>query len=193
MQGTVHCGHAVIEQIRGLLRRPAESVAKDQDRPLLGRQVLDGGEVSKLDGFPRDDQHVGPRVVGSNLVQQPVGIGLKRTVYRLLSLRTFQRLQSAGPALEKVEAGVRGDAVEPGPDHGASFEACPAPPRPQQRLLYHVFRLIEGAEHPVAVQVELSPIGLGDAGECRLIAGSHSRNQGGRLLLIRGSDAQTAP
>jgi hypothetical protein len=37
------------------LRRPPERIAKDQDRPLFGRQLLDGCQVGKLDGFSRYD------------------------------------------------------------------------------------------------------------------------------------------
>jgi hypothetical protein len=40
-------------------------------------------------------------------------------------------------------------------------------PRPQQRLLDQVLGLLEGAEHAVAVHVDLAPVALGQLGEPR--------------------------
>ena len=45
------------------------------------------------------------------------------------------------------------------------LEVVPAPPRAQQRLLHQVLGLVEGPEHPVAVDVQLAPVLLGPGGE----------------------------
>src|SRR5258708_3024106 len=86
-----------------------------------------------------------------------------------------------------VETRVRRDAVEPGPNHGSSFEAGPPLPCSKQRLLHQVLRLIERPEHAIAVQVKLFPIRLGESGESGLI--SRAR----RLPLIPLSDSQKLP
>src|SRR5258708_7739633 len=86
-----------------------------------------------------------------------------------------------------VETRVGRDAVEPGPNHGSSFEAGPPLPCSKQRLLHQVLRLIERPEHAIAVQVKLFPIRLGESGESGLI----SRDR--RLPLIRVADSQKVP
>jgi len=40
-----------------------------------------------------------------------------------------------------------------------------AAPRPQERLLHEILGFLEGAEHPVAVHVQLPPVALHERGE----------------------------
>ena len=65
----------------------------------------------------------------------------------------------------EIEYDVGRDPVEPGPKHRAAVEAVAGAPRTQERLLYGVLRIVERREHPVAVDVELAPVTLGESGE----------------------------
>ena len=81
--------------------------------------------------------------------------------------RTLQliRERSAPTSPEVVEAGVGRDRVQPRTKRRATRERAPTVPRSQERLLYQVFGSVEGAQHPVAVNVELPPVRLGDLAE----------------------------
>jgi hypothetical protein len=46
------------------------------------------------------------------------------------------------------------------------------PPRAKEGLLHCVFGVLERAEHPVAVQLELGPVALNERRERGLVAGS---------------------
>ena len=81
------------------------------------------------------------------------------------------RGQPARAAPQAVEADVRRDPVEPGPNERAAVERLARPPRPQERLLDGVLGLVERGEHPVAVDVELAPVSLGEGRECGLPTG----------------------
>jgi hypothetical protein len=50
-----------------------------------------------------------------------------------------------------------------------AVEAGPAAPCVQERLLDRVFGLVEGGEHPVAVDVQLTPVPFGQSGERGLV------------------------
>jgi hypothetical protein len=65
------------------------------------------------------------------------------------------RQHALGPLGDQVEARVRGDPVEPRADRAAALEPRQRPPRPQQRLLERVLGVVDGAEHAVAVRVQL--------------------------------------
>ena len=49
------------------------------------------------------------------------------------------------------------------------------PPRPQERLLDRVLGLVKRGEHPIAVDVELAPVSLGEGRECGLPTGERGR------------------
>ncbi len=105
---------------------------------------MDGYQVSELDGFLCDHQRIWLGVAGRDLVEQPIGIGLKPVHgRRLFAPSTVGGQKRARPALENVEACVSRNTVEPCSDHGASLEPSPGPPCPQECLLHQVFGLIE--------------------------------------------------
>ena len=67
-----------------------------------------------------------------------------------------------------------------------------APPRPEERLLHGVLGLVERGEHPVAVDVELAPVPLGERGERGLGRGHPSEPVAGdaaRPVMPRPSRA----
>src|SRR5262249_6638644 len=63
-------------------------------------------------------------------------------------------------AAQHVEADVRCDAIEPGPEGGAAFEAVEPAPRAHHRLLHGVLGVEGRAEHPVAVARQLPAVAL---------------------------------
>ena len=61
---------------------------------------------------------------------------------------------------DRVQARVGRDPVEPGAQRAAALEPRQAAPRAQQRLLQRVLGVVERAEHPVAVRVQLAAMRL---------------------------------
>ena len=95
------------------------------------------------------------------------------------------RRRTAAPATrrdlrrEHVEADVRGDPVQPRAEQRAAVEGLAPAPRAQERLLHGVLGLLERAEHPVAVHVQLAPVALGERVERRFVAGPGRGDGGG--------------
>lgn len=68
-----------------------------------------------------------------------------------------------------------------------SFAACPlkgftCPPGAKHGLLDHVLGVVHRPQHPVAMNLQLSSIALGQGGKGHLVAGTH----GGGGLLSQG-------
>src|SRR5262249_37404751 len=61
--------------------------------------------------------------------------------------------------------GVGRTFVQPPPERGRAADGPPPPPCAQERLLDEVLAVVEGAEHPVAVHVELPAMALKQFGE----------------------------
>ena len=114
-----------------------------------------------------DDHGLRLVVARRDLVEQAVRVGRDP---RHLGERVH-RGQPARAAPERVEADVRRDPVEPGADQRAAVERLARPPRPQERLLDGVLGLVERGQHPVAVDVELAPVSLGEGRERGLPTG----------------------
>jgi hypothetical protein len=106
----------------------------------------------------------GSLLAGGQALQQPVWVGLQPG-----HLGGAGRVHPPRPTRQLVQAGVGGDPVEPGPQARAAGEAAAPAPGPQQRLLHQVLGVLEGAEHAVAVQMELAPVALGQRGKARLV------------------------
>jgi len=65
-----------------------------------------------------------------------------------------------------------------GPERRAALEATEVLPRAQKRLLHQILRLVERAQHPVAVHPQLPAMTLDEHRERALIArpcGGHDR------------------
>src|SRR5438067_1347519 len=63
-------------------------------------------------------------------------------------------------ARDRGEADIGGDGVKPGAELRARLVAVGAFPGAQHRLLERVVGVVERAEHPVAVEMERSPLWL---------------------------------
>src|SRR5712691_10446110 len=80
--------------------------------------------------------------------------------------------QLGGPrasACDGGEADVGGDGVQPGGELRARLVAVGAFPGAQHRLLERVVGVVERAEHPVAMEVERSPVWLDQERERLLV------------------------
>ena len=168
LESTVGGGDARLEEGSCLDCRPAEHVADDQRGALPRRQDLQCGEECELDRLALDDDRVGLVVARCDLVQQSVRVRLQP---RHLGKGVKGR-HLPGPAPDRVHADVGRDAVEPSAER-LSREPLAAAPCPEERLLDRVLRLVERAEHPVAVDVQLAPMALGELGEPGLV-GDHA-------------------
>jgi hypothetical protein len=79
------------------------------------------------------------------------------------------RQRALRPARVRVAAHVRRDLVQPGAKGAATPEPGKASPRAQQRLLESVVRIMDRAQHPVAVRVQLAAMALDDVSESLLL------------------------
>jgi hypothetical protein len=132
------------------------------------RQQLNRCDERELDRFLLDELGFGPVVGRRELVQQAIGIRLKpwnrgQGPRRLVGF-------CAGAPLERIQAGIRGDAVEPRSKGRAASECPPVTPRAQEGLLDEIFRVLERAHHPVAVDLKLPTMRLEKLSERRLVA-----------------------
>ena len=143
--------------VGGLLRRPVEDVAQDQDRALARRQQLDRGEERQLDRLARDRRpcRARPRAARSRRAGGPGRAGA-RAPRRATGASATGEPPVGAP--DRVEADVRGDPVEPRPEGRRAVEGLAGAPRPQEGLLDGVLGLLERAEHPVRVHVQLAPV-----------------------------------
>ena len=131
-----------------------------------GGQVLEGGNESQADAIARA-LPVGPgRPPAATPGRRrwgdpgPVGQGWQSGSDSTGGLRRSE-LHRAGPALaasEDVQAHVGGNAVQPRSHARPPFETPRRPPGPDHGLLDRIVGVEGGAEHPVAVPGELTPI-----------------------------------
>jgi RNA polymerase sigma factor (sigma-70 family) len=148
--------------------REAEHLPEQEYRPLPCGQVLQAGDerepqalahgndgrgVSGVRGDQRVRNRLQPGHIGSGRPGQGVGV----------AGRTAQAGRQRPPAalLKRRQAGIGGDAVEPGTQRRPALEGAVGPPGPQIGLLHQIFGLVGRAEHPVAVRQQLMPEPLG--------------------------------
>jgi hypothetical protein len=84
---------------------------------------------------------------------------------------------AARSGAQRVQATVGRDPVEPGPHGGPALESLEAPPDRKKRLLHHVLGVLERAEDPVAVHLQLAPVRLGELAKRLLVAGARPRER----------------
>ena len=137
--------------------------------------MLDRDEERELDGLLRHDRLVRLGIGCAHLVEELVGVGLQPVHLRLRRNATWAPRQS-------VQAGIGGDPVQPRAERRPALEARALSPRTEERLLGEVLRLLERAEHPVAVDLELWSVALDEPGEGRLVPGLRGGDR--RLHLI---------
>ncbi len=168
----------------GLARSPGEHVPQDEDRPLSRRQELDRDQERQADAFPLRVSRFG---VGSHTGDHRVGQGLEpsrirhRWCERPAGIRgpvSDGWQDPACPLSQKIQTGVGRDFIQPRPKWSPSFKRVQALPGSQEGLLDHVLGLFDGSEHPITVNVQLSPVRLGQLTERISITGAGPLDQG---------------
>src|SRR2546428_10464331 len=95
---------------------------------------------------------------------KPADLRLGRAERREADRRAHGLRQHAGGLFatgDGREANVGGDAIEPAAERRAPLEAAQSTPRADERLLHRVLRVVERAQHPVAVELNLPTVRLG--------------------------------
>ncbi len=164
--------NAGVQRGGGLGGGPAEDVPGDERRSLARRQDLESGQERELDRLAGDRDRLRLLLARGDLVEEPVWVG--RQPRDLADVP--QGGQPARAAPEGIETDVGRDAVQPGANERAAVERVARPPRPEERLLDRILGFVEGRQHPVAVDVELAPVSLGEGRECGLLTGERDRD-----------------
>ena len=97
-----------------------------------------------------------PSGIGSIHVASPRALSVARSA--TCRLTEVHRASATLLAAQHVEADVRCDAIQPGPQRGAALERVVGLPRPDHRLLHGVLGLEPRAEHAVAVGDQLAAV-----------------------------------
>jgi hypothetical protein len=196
LQRAVHGGLAGVEHRRGLAGAEPEHVAQDEDRALGRGQVLEARDEGERDGLARLVARLGAGGRVGDGLEQDVGIWLQPD-----RLGTLRRVPDSPPArvAQGVEAAVGRDSVQPGAHGGPFLELVQRAPRRKQRLLQQVLGVLERAEDPVAVQLELTPVGVRELPEGVFVAAAGTGqlcrvhhplgHRGGRKLIAQFSAA----
>jgi len=133
------------------------------------------------------------RLIG-DVLEQRVGVGLEPDrlaqpagLWRLwrLGRRLGQRREPPAAVAKRVQGAVRGDPVEPGAQRGATLEPSNAAPRCQQSLLDEIFGVLDRADDPVAVDLELATVRIDELSEGSLVPGARSLEQVRGCVSIR--------
>ena len=169
------------------LAEKPEHLAQDQDGALLRRQVLKRRDERQLDALALLVARFGPEqlvadvegLVRVRLDPHRLDERLADAVVRVGGRSVVDRQHPLRTPRDHVQARVRGDLVEPGAQRAARGESRQAAPGTQQRVLQRILRVVDRAEHAVAVGVELAPVRLDQAPEGILIARSSRLEQFG--------------
>ena len=151
----------VSSRVGHLGRLPGKHVPQNQHGALPRRQVLQGGDHRQSEALPspHDQGRVGAQhQVGERLQPGGLQVALLQVVRVAPGAPSADGHQPAAAVLQGVQADPGRDPVEPGPDRRALLEVREPPPGPQIRLLYGVLRVVQRAEHPVAVRDQLTPV-----------------------------------
>ena len=113
--------------------------------------MLQGGGESELDTLALLVASVGADQLGSEaelgirVGLEPDGLGqrLGRNAVRIRGRGEVDRQDALGTLLDRPQAGVGGDRVEPGTEGAAALEAGESAPGAQERLLEGVLRVVQ--------------------------------------------------
>ena len=153
---------------------------RTSDRALVGGQVLQRGDEGELDALAllvarlgcRSSALDAERFVRLRLEPDSSSTGAPGPVAGRRRRAVVDRQHPLRTLLERVEAYVRRDPVEPGAERASGLESREAAPCPQQHLLQGVVGIVRRAEHPVAVGVQLAAVRLDQlrrrSARCRL-------------------------
>ena len=151
--------------------------------------MLEPGDEGKRDPFARLVARLRAGSFVRDAFEQDVRVRLEpeRLVpagrFGELRHRCLRRASAIRP--QGIERAIGGDPVEPRPERGALLELREASPGGEQRLLEHVLRVLGRADDPVDVQLQLTPVGVGQLAERVLVptASTGERHLGHRRIL----------
>src|SRR5262245_929820 len=104
----------------------------------------------------------------------------------------WQQAARPGSGLERVETRVRRDAVEPIAEGSPTFEAVARPPRTEEGFLDEVFGFVKGAQHAVAMHLELVPVWFHQLLKRILTAEAVPRRHHAHTVAARGGTSKPA-
>ena len=131
--------------------------------------MLQGGDEGQLHALAQLVARVGRReavgqaLVGVRLHPHRLDDRLAGPHMRVRRRPVVDRQHPLGAAGDDVQAGAGGDRVEPRAQGAAPLEALEAAPPAQLGILQRILRVVDGAEHSVAMRVQLRAIGLEQA------------------------------
>ena len=131
----------------------------------------------------RDPRHP----VGQRLEPDRLGQRLAGRAVRVRRRPVVDRQHPLRPPLDQPQAAVRRDPVQPAAQRAAALEAGEPAPAAQQRLLERVLGVVQRAEHPVAVRVQLGAVGRDQVLERALVAAARRLRASGGRGRSRGS------
>ncbi len=192
-------GRRDVERLRDLARGEAEHVAQQQHRPLPGRQVLKSGGERQLDALAllvaggRRGEPVGEAGVGERLEPAQLGRGRRQLAMRVAGGAASSGTSRRGRRSSAFEADVRRDPVQPGAQRccGALEPGQPAPGA-HERLLERVLGVLDGAEHAVAMRLQLGAVRVRRAARSRARSRRPSRYRPACLAGSIASDGVAA-
>ena len=178
-QEAVDRGGGGIEHRGDLLGAEAEHVAQHEHRALLRREVLQADDERQRDRLFGLVARLRSGSLVGDAVEQDVWVGLEpdrlAVAGRLGHLgHPLEVFRSAPARPQGVQRAVGGDPVQPGTDRRALLVLLEAAPRGEQRLLQQILGILRRADDPVDVQLELTPVGVGQLAERVLVAGARA-------------------
>ena len=168
-----------IEHLGDLPGAEAEHVAQHEHRALLRREMLKADDERQRDRLFRLVARLRSGSLVGDALEQDVWVGLEpdrlAVAGRLGHLGHPLQVFRAAPARPQgIQRAVGGDPVQPGTDRRALLELLEAAPRGEQRLLQQVLGVLRRADDPVDVQLQLTPVGVGQLAERVLVAGART-------------------
>ena len=144
---------------------PLQDLAQHQHRTLPWGQVLQCRDERQTHRFAGLDDHRRIRRILPGRVRQRLQPGDLVILGDLAGGIGRRRAQASGQrpalaALQRRQAGVGGDPVQPGPHRRLALESVVRPPGAQVGLLNQVLGVVQGPGHPVAVRQQLAPEAL---------------------------------
>src|SRR4029450_11742327 len=186
LQGAVDRRGADIQEPSGFSGRPAQHVTQDERRPLLRREKLNDCEERDFDRFAAQHDRFRVGIVLRDRLDQGVWNRLKprNLVGRRWSAVLLRLRGQNGPpfvAGDGIEADVGCHAVEPRTKWRSLYEALPIAPRAEKRVLQRILGVVEGAEHAIAVDQQLTTMAASEMVESLFVTSTNCRGQRCRL------------
>ena len=180
-----------------LAGREPQHVAQDQRRPLARRQLLQRRDKRQFDALAllvarlRRGRGIGGHDLAVGIGADPDRLEQRRprAVVRIGGRPVVDRQHALGPPLDRLQAGVGGDRVEPRPQRAPPLEPGQPPPRSQQRLLQGVLGIRRRRQHAIAVRVQLGAVRADQPGIGVLVAAACGLQQ----LQLGAREAHRAP